>query len=91
MSFARLGSKVIGDGNTGTFNFTVPAGVSVLFLNSEEYGPEPSNSTYPVNVTPGSTYTITINTDTYNATLNNSFGSLFFWSPSPYLKVSWLE
>lgn len=91
MSVARLNCTVIGDGNTGTFNFTVPAGISVVFLNSEEFGPQPSIGTYPINVTPGSTYTITINTTSLSTSVNNSFGSLFYWTPSAYLKVSWLE
>jgi len=73
-------------------SWVCPAGVTKILL-------QPCNSTgsilavqaIPVDVVPGTTYTVTINASTYTYGTTNTFGSVYTWTGSSHIKIVFVE
>jgi len=67
-----------------------PAGVSQISISIMSGSTELS-CTKLVTVVPNTTYAITINNAAYTINNANTFGSVFVWTGSGTIKLSWVE
>ena len=81
-------------GSTGTFNWTCPAGVTVVYF-SGTYTPTTvyGQSMVPLQVTPNTTYVITIASGDLNVTTSapSTFGALLTFKFCRTVYLTWVE
>jgi len=77
---------------TTNTSWVCPAGVTTVTI----YGTNVSGvcdgiTPKIINVVPNTTYTVTINSATFLFNSANTFGSLYTWSSTGYVTLSWVE
>lgn len=78
-------------GNTvGSFSWVAPAGVTVIYLQVLQ-GTTLHGYTRSFDVTPNTSYTITIVSTTYQVNNTNTFGSLFTFTGGGRVNIYWTE
>ena len=73
------------------YNFVVPTGVTELILTPCDTNGVPKNASRTITVVPNTSYAITINSSTFVLNNANSFGTLFYWTNTASLLISWVE
>ena len=68
-----------------------PAGVSEIIITPTNSSGTPVGVPRTVQVVPNTTYNIVVNSTSYVINNANTFGSLYNWTGSGYIKLSWVE
>jgi len=76
-----------------SFGFLVPAGITQIFVSVCNVSgiSDPTLPIYIVDVTPNTTYTVTINATPYTYNNFNTFGALFTFPAGRYINISGVE
>jgi len=83
-------SKITSQTISSNTTFTPRNGVNTLVLTPVDSSGNTIGSALTVTVT-NTSYTITINTSSYSLGTANTFGSIYRWIGTQYLKISWMD
>ncbi len=74
-----------------TPSFAIPAGVTEITVQPVNSSGVPTQASSTITVVPNTSYVITINSSSYSFNNPNTLGSLFTWSASSNLLITWTE
>lgn len=76
---------------TTSTSFIVPAGVTEVLVQPIDGTGVPVQTSSTITVIPGMTYSITINSTSWVYNNPNTLGSIYSWSGSPGVILTWIE
>ena len=71
--------------------FLIPAGVTEITVQPVDSSGNPTQPSSTISVVPNTNYVITINSGSYSFNNPNTLGSIFSWTASSNLLITWTE